>query len=99
MHIGCSGPGAAQFPAGGFYVSTKKRNNFFNHALNIEQRMPGENLRQSIGKITGQTFSRSFIQLQLKGELILYRIITFKRQANIIGTLISITVKGFKEFI
>jgi len=99
MHIGCRGSGTAQFPAGGFDISTKKCYNFFYQALDIYQRMPGENLRQPIGEIAGQAFSRSFVQLYFKEETVLCSIIIIKCQAYIIGPLISITVKGFKEFI
>ena len=88
-----------KFPTDAFCLSTKKGFNFFNHTFNIEQGVPGEYVRQSIGKVAGQAFPRSLMKLQFKGQCFLPGIIINERQADVIGPFIRITIKGFKEII
>ncbi len=89
--------GAAETPLGAAYLFTEQPINGGNQALDVDYRMAGEDLGQSLGEVAGQAAVWSLVEEQVKDQLVAPGLPV--GQGDIVGTFRGIAEQGLKKLI
>lgn len=94
-----NGLGAGQGPLFAVQLPFKKFIDVGHQTLDIDNRMAGKDLRQSIGQIAGKTFARPLDEMKGKMELLVLGPVPAEFQRDIIGAFRGVTEQGIKKII